>query len=148
MQENDKCPCCRAALVESKAEHEEEDDDDDDYAEDDDDDDSTMMTGFEDDDDMRLDVDLVISAFVEKGYDVKDCMSLLLCRYSKTDPKYTKTYIETLNDDFDEIVEEVKTRAEEQNEFEKEDRDAGKIEDPNCGLSILASVASNPDLQI
>jgi hypothetical protein len=144
MQENDKCPCCRAALVEPKAEEEEEDADDSTVDTGFEDDDSTIMTGFEDDDDTRLDVDLVVSAFVEKGYDVKDCMSLLLCRYSKTDAKYTKMYIEKLNDDFDEIVEELKTRAEEQDEFEKEDRDAGKNEDPNCGLSI----ASNPDLQI
>jgi hypothetical protein len=115
MQSNEACPCCRAPLVETPEKDEDEEDSDFD-------DDSTIDSDFEDDEsETRPDVELVTKAFIARGYDVKDAMSLLLCRYSKTDAKYTKEYISKLNDEFDEIMEEIDSQMREQADFAEED---------------------------
>ena len=86
LQANEACPCCRASLVEKDANENEEGS----GYEEDDSDDSTVDSDFEEDDEDGPDVEVVTKAFINRGYDVKDAMSLLLCRYSKTDAKYTK----------------------------------------------------------
>ena len=121
MQSNEACPCCRTPLVETQ-EHDEEDDSE---YEEDISDESTIESDFEeDDDDTKPDIEGVTKSFITRGYDVKDAMSLLLCRYSKTDAKYTRDYIKKLNDDFDEIMEEIEALAREQSDFAAEDKPA------------------------
>lgn len=113
MQANEACPCCRAPLIEKDA-----NEDDSEY----DSDESTIDSDDEEEEDEDgPDVEVVTKAFVNRGYDVKDAMSLLLCRYSKTDPKYTRQYISKLNDEFDEIMEEIETQSREQSDFAAED---------------------------
>lgn len=120
MQANEACPCCRASLVEKDANENEEGSE----YEEDDSDDSTVDSDFEEDDEDGPDVEVVTKAFINRGYDVKDAMSLLLCRYSKTDAKYTKEYISKLNDEFDEIMEEIEEQSREQSDFAAEDTNA------------------------
>lgn len=116
MQANEACPCCREPLIEKSAEDEESE------YEEDIGDESTIDSDFEEDEDETgPDVEIVTNAFVKRGYDVKDAMSLLLCRYSKTDAKYTREYIETLNEDFDDIMEEIEAQTREQSDFAVED---------------------------
>ena len=117
MQANEACPCCRASLIEKDAnENEQESEDEEDI-----DDDSTIDSDFEEDDENEPDIEVVTKAFITRGYDVKDAMSLLLCRYSKTDAKYTKEYIKNLNEDLDDIMEEIETQTKEQSDFAAED---------------------------
>jgi hypothetical protein len=123
MQANEACPCCRASLIEQA--EEDEDEEDASEFEEDIEDDSTIDSDFEEDEDETgPDIEVVTRAFVNRGYDVKDVMSLLLCRYSKTDPKYTKEYISKLNEDFDDIMEEIETQTREQSNFAEEDKHA------------------------
>ena len=125
MQQNAKCPCCREPLTESDTEEEkeEEDEDDSEYEEEEEEDadDSTIDTNFQDDAEDGPDIDMATNAFIKKGYDVKDALSLLLCRYSKTDTKYTREYISRLNEDFEDIMEELECESMEKSEFAKED---------------------------
>jgi hypothetical protein len=75
----------------------------------------------EDEEDTHVDIDMVTNAFVARGYDVKDALSLLLCSYSKTDAKYTRDYIAKLNGEFDDIMEEIDSQQQENEDFAKED---------------------------
>lgn len=120
MQQNTNCPCCREPLTESDTEEEKEEEDDSEYEEEDADD-STIDTNFQDDAEDGPDIDMTTNAFIKKGYDVKDALSLLLCRYSKTDTKYTREYISRLNEDFEDIMEELECESMEKSEFAKED---------------------------
>ena len=124
MEINTACPCCRAEVAEVPDNGEEEEEEDSEYEEDIEDD-STIESNFEDDEDededKRPDVDSVTNAFVKLGYDVKDVMSLLLCRYSKTDEKYTREYIRKMNDDFDTVMEEIHAQIKERENFSAED---------------------------
>jgi hypothetical protein len=84
-------------------------------------DESTIESDFEEDEDTKPDIDVVTNEFIKRGYTVKDAMSMLLCSYSKTDPKYTKEYIKKLNNEFDEIMEEIEAQMREQSDFAEED---------------------------
>ena len=121
LQQNGTCPCCRAPLVENK--------DQEDPEEDDDDDDSTIDSNFEvnDPEETQIEIEKVVESFSRLGYDLKDAISLLLCRYSRTDPKYTRQYISDLNDGFDEMMEDLESERFELEGFAAEDRDAGKV---------------------
>lgn len=119
MQSNIACPCCRASLVETQ--DPEKDEEGSEYEEDISDE-STIESDFEEEEDETgPDIDVVTKAFITRGYDVKDAMSLLLCRYSKTDAKYTRDYIKKLNDEFDDIMEEIEAQMREQSDFAEED---------------------------
>jgi len=123
MQQNQGCPCCRSALIESPAIEDApntDDSEDEDYE--DISDDSTIDTDFEDDEsDTTIEIEHVLNSFTTRGYDVKDAVSMLLCRYSKSDPKYTKEYIHQLNEDFEDIIEEIETQNRELGDFASED---------------------------
>jgi hypothetical protein len=120
MQANEACPCCRAPLVEESIE---DDDDSRDYSDEDEDGDDE-----DDENEDGPDVDVVTNAFITRGYDVKDAMSLLLCRYSKTDAKYTREYISKLNEEFDDIMEEIDAQSREQSDFAAEDKHKPTVE--------------------
>jgi len=120
LQNADTCPCCRALLVTSSSEDHDEDeelDSDQEFSGSEEDEEEEE----EEEEDTRTNIDVVTNAFVTRGYDVKDALSMLLCSYSKTDPKYTRAFIAKLNDDFDEIMEEIETQQREQTDFAAED---------------------------
>ena len=54
-------------------------------------------------------------------YDVKDAISVMLHRFSRTDPKYTREYNTALVDGFDEIVDDLYSEKMERAELAKED---------------------------
>jgi len=91
------CPCCRAPLqdddddenIEINDEEEEEDEDED----------------YDEDDDAEVDGDLetVVKMFTLKGYTISDVIAMLTGRTSKIDAKYTKEYIDQLDNDLDDI---------------------------------------------
>ena len=127
MQTNNTCPYCRAVLIELKEDNAEEEDDeyesynseeDSDYDEDDE-------SNIDDYDQDSGDIEKILHLFEEKGYNLKDAMTLLLNRKSKTDTKYTNEYLKKLEDDFelicDNIDEEYFSMREEQENFAKED---------------------------
>lgn len=126
-QQNKDCPCCRTVLIESSEDV--DDSDDEDYEEedvesiqDDDEDDETEET---------YPIEKLVEAFVAKGYDLKDALSLLMYRFSKTDEKYTKTYIQTLEMDIEDLNEEL------QNEHDERVRMA---EEEEQHLEVIASL--------
>jgi hypothetical protein len=126
LQSNNTCPYCRAVLIEVKQDNADEDDDSDyesyeedsDYEEDDE-------SNIDDYDQECGDLEKIMNLFEEKGYTLKDAMTLLLNRKSKTDTKYTTDYIKKLESDFesicDTIDEEYFAMKEEQENFAKED---------------------------
>jgi hypothetical protein len=127
MQTNNTCPYCRAVLIELKEDKNDEGEDDDDYEsyEEDSDNEEDDESNIDDYDQECGDLEKIILLFEDKGYDLKDAMTLLLNRKSKTDTKYTNEYIKKLEDDFelicDSIDEEYFAMKEEQENFAKED---------------------------
>lgn len=114
VQRNNGCPCCRSTLIEESAII---DDSDDDY--DDDDIDSIQEEEEEENDDYPI--EKLVEAFEAKGYGLKDAISLLMNRFSKTDEKYTKAYIQTLEMDLEDAHEELQQLHEEQVGMSMED---------------------------
>lgn len=101
--------------------------DEDDYDDEDEheDDETTELDDYENDD---VDVDLVVNEFVKHGYDLKDAISILLSKYSKTDPKYTPEYIISLEDNFDKLfVRLIKEKQENRNMAYEDDDSARTI---------------------
>jgi len=98
------CPVCRGELDESpnNTEEEEQEEYDVNYDEtidiDVDIERTISSSDTESDDEIDVEVELLVDEFQSNGYDLKDAISLLLSRYSKTDPKYTKEYIDTLEE--------------------------------------------------
>jgi hypothetical protein len=97
---NTTCPLCRAELDDQHDISNDEDDDEMTY-DDGVSDMSSVDTNEEDDDDVEI--EKVVDEFQKHGYDLKDAISIMMTRYSKTDARYTKEYICKLEDDFDEM---------------------------------------------
>jgi hypothetical protein len=110
--------------------------DEDDYDDEDtEDDETTELDDYENDD---VDVDLVVNEFVKHGYDLKDAISILLSKYSKTDPKYTPEYIISLEDNFDKLfVRLIKEKQENRNMAYEDDDSARTINllRPECSVN-------------
>lgn len=130
---NTTCPTCRTDLDErpdislndsyydSDEEHDVEDEDEDDDISD------ISSSDYDERGEHReygVEIELVVDEFVKHGYDLKDAMSLLLMRYSKTDPKYTKEYIDALEENFDQIYSTLLTEKRERRRMMAEDRNA------------------------
>jgi len=89
------CPCCRAPLQEDDENIEINDDEDEEDEEEYDDDD--------DEDDVEGELETVVKMFTLKGYTINDVLAMLTGRTSKIDTKYTKEYIDQLDNDLDDI---------------------------------------------
>ena len=114
LSQNNGCPCCRAVLVEIPEEDEdEEDEDEDEEAEEDGEE--------EDEDEDEYPIEQLVDAFAAKGYGLKDALSLLMYKFSKTDEKYTKQYIRQLEDDIDNMNYELGKEHEEQVSMSEQD---------------------------
>jgi len=61
------------------------------------------------------------AAFIANGYGLKDALSLLMNRFSKTDVKYTNEYIDTLMTNIDKMDDELQREHDERIEMENED---------------------------
>ena len=118
VQRNNGCPCCRATLIEDIADSEsdEGEGDEDEYEEE-----SGSEEGDEDDRDEEYSIEDLESAFVAKGYGLKDALSLLMGIFSKTDAKYTKAYIKQLEDDIEDLNEELQSECTERADMGEED---------------------------
>ena len=123
VQRNNGCPCCRAVIIEDIEDSDESDDDESDEGSDSDDDSNASDEDDDDDDDEDdgFPIERLEEAFVAKGYGLKDALSLLLFRFSKTDEKYTKEYINQLEEDIDEMVEELQGEENERADMAAED---------------------------
>lgn len=119
VQRNNGCPCCRATLIENVKDSDSDSSSDseeyDNEYEDDDDEDE------EDELDNEYPIEQLEIAFAAKGYGLKDALSLLMGKFSKTDEKYTKAYIKKLEDDIEEINEELQNETAEQIDMGGED---------------------------
>jgi len=118
IQRNNGCPCCRATLIEDSEVAEESDDSD--YEESD----VESIQGEEEEeeeDECSYPIEQFVEAFEKKGYGLKDAVSILLFKFSKTDPKYTKAYIQQLGMDIDDMHEELQNQFEEQVMMSEED---------------------------
>ena len=119
VQRNNGCPCCRAALIEESELT--DDSDDEDYEA------SEVESIHADDDEEEVDanddypIERLVEAFEAKGYGLKDAISLLMFKFSKTDPKYTKTYIQQLEMDLEDAHDELQKQHEEQVSMTEED---------------------------
>ena len=120
-QNNATCPCCRADLVERS---DEEDEEDGDYEEDEDEEEEEEEEEDEEDDNEETEdypIEQLVDAIEAKGYGLKDTISLLVYRFSKTDPKYTKDYIRQLEEDFDNINSDLQNEHEERRSMAEQD---------------------------
>ena len=127
MQRNNGCPMCREELIED-AELADSDDEDEDLTIEGSDN-STIESGTESVDEIEDGEDLeneyaieeLESAFMAKGYGLKDALSLLMYKFSKTDAKYSKTYIRQLEADIDDMHEDLQRECEERVDMGEED---------------------------
>lgn len=115
VQHNNGCPICRSVIIEDSASDEE--DSDEEYEEDDD---ETIEEEVEELSE-EYPIEQLVAAFEAKGYGLKDALSLLMYRFSKTDQKYTKEYIHQLQEDIEDMNEELQGEHEEREHMEMED---------------------------
>lgn len=123
---NGGCPMCRAVLIEEEEDvWTEVDDSGDEDDEDDIDGESTeeSIDGIEDGEDLENEyhIEELESAFMAKGYGLKEALSLLMYKFSKTDAKYTKEYIRQLEADIDDMHEDLQRECEERMDMGAED---------------------------
>jgi hypothetical protein len=104
VQRNNGCPLCRTAIIEDDSVVESEEDDDDD--------DETIEEEI-DNSYPEFEIEKFVEAFEAKGYGVKDALSVLLHKFSKTDEKFTREYIDKLETDIEDMHEELQNECEE-----------------------------------
>ena len=114
VQRNNGCPMCRSAIIE-EAEMDEFSE-----GEYDEDDDATIEEEVEELSD-EYPIENLVAAFEAKGYGLIDALSLLMYKFSRTDPKYTKEYINQLQDDIEDMNEELQGECEEREHMVMED---------------------------
>ena len=109
VRRNTGCPICRAELVDDV-------DSDDDSEEEDggEDFDSYAHSDSEDDIIDEYPIENFESAFIAKGYGLKDALSLLMGIFSHTDSRYTKHFIQQLETDVDYLNDELQREYDEQ----------------------------------
>jgi len=120
VQQNNGCPICRTPIIEY-LDSDSEDDEDFEDDEDDLDDDISEITNEETNEPDDYPIEDLVQAFESKGYGLKDALSLLMYKFSKTDPKYSKQYIKQLEADIDNINEELQSEYEERTEMQMND---------------------------
>ena len=118
VQRNDGCPVCRAVVIEGV---DDSDDEESESSEIDSEDFGSDEESEGDEEETEYAIEQLEAAFVAKGYGLKDALSLLMYKFSKTDEKYTKAYIKQLEDDIDEMSEELQRECEERAEMGQED---------------------------
>ena len=120
VQRNDGCPVCRAVVIEGV---EDSDDDESESSEINSEDFGSDEDSEEGDEEEEAEyaIEELEAAFVAKGYGLKDALSLLMYKFSKTDEKYTKAYIKQLEEDIDEMSEELQKECEERVKMGSED---------------------------
>ena len=112
VQRSSGCPCCRATIVEDievSDDEEDEDYEDSDISSIHNEEDETE----EDTQDDSYPIESLVEVFESKGYGLKDAISLLMFKFSKTDQKYTKNYIQQLEMDVEDAHDELQNRHEE-----------------------------------
>ena len=117
VQRSSGCPCCRATIVEDIEMSDDEDDED--YEESDTS--SIHNEEEEGEQDDSYPIEKLVEVFESKGYGLKDALSLLMFKFSKTDQKYTKNYIHQLETDIEDAHEELQNQHEEQINMMSED---------------------------
>ena len=128
VQRNNGCPCCRTTLIEPTEDSDDEDIDLD-GAEEQEDDSGSDVSSISGDNDLyglteEYPIELLVAAFETKKYDLKDALSLLMYRFSKTDPKYTRTFIQTLEMDIEDMNDELQKEHDESINMMGEDANA------------------------
>lgn len=123
VQRNNGCPCCRAPLIEESEIV--DDSEDEDYEEESD---VESIQGEDDDYDGVTEesypIEKLVETFEAKGYGLKDAISLLMFKFSKSDPKYTKAYIQQLEMDVEDAHEDLEKQYKEQVTMAGEDVNA------------------------
>ena len=123
VQRNNGCPICRTTIIDDVEDSESENDDE--YSEisgsEEDSDDETVDVSEMSEDDNDYTIEQFEEAFMSRGYRLKDALSLLMYKFSKTDEKYTKSYIKKLEKDIDNIHEELHQELNEREEMAAED---------------------------
>jgi len=71
------------------------------------------------------------AAFTAKGYGLKDALSLLMYKFSKTDAKYSKAYIRQLEEDIDNMNDELQRECEERSNMAEEDSRENEVNEIN-----------------
>ena len=122
VQRNNGCPMCRMTIIED-AEYSDSEEDEEYETDESGSDDEETIDGIENGDDLENEypIEQLESAFVAKGYGLKDALSLLMYKFSKTDEKYTKAYIKKLEQDIDEMNEELQRECDEREDMGQED---------------------------
>jgi hypothetical protein len=123
VQRNNGCPICRSTIIDDVEDSESENDDE--YSEisgsEEDSDEETIDGSEIGEDDNEYTIEQFEEAFLARGYGLKDALSLLMYKFSKTDEKYTKIYIKKLEKDIDHIHEELQRELCEREDMAAED---------------------------
>ena len=125
VQRSNGCPMCREELIEDDEWADSGSEDNEDLTIQPGSDESTIESADEIEDGEDLENEYAIeeleAAFTAKGYGLKDALSLLMYKFSKTDAKYSKAYIRQLEADIDDMNDELQRECEERAEMVAED---------------------------
>ncbi len=122
-QRNNGCPMCREELIDDAELVDSESDEEYDSSISGSDSESESVDEIEDGEDLENEyaIEELEAAFMAKGYGLKDALSLLMYKFSKTDSKYSKTYIHQLEADIDDMHEDLQRECEERVDMGAED---------------------------
>ena len=115
LERNNNCPCCRATLIQISEDADDSENEENEDSEDEEED------AEDEEDEEEYPIENLVAAFEAKGYGLKDALSLLMYKFSKTDEKYTKAYIRQLETDIDDVNEELQNEHLEREEMGQED---------------------------
>lgn len=123
VQRNNGCPMCRMTIIEEVDEDSEDDEEYESEESGSDNDDEETVDGIENGNDLENEyaIEDLEAAFTAKGYGLKEALSLLMYKFSKTDEKYTKAYIRQLEEDIDNMNEDLQRECEERADMGAED---------------------------
>jgi hypothetical protein len=122
-QRSNDCPLCRTVMINEIYDSDDEEiviNNDSDSDSNDSDDDETIDEETSESY-PEFEIEKFVEAFEAKGYGLKDALSLLLHKFSKTDEKFTKAYVHQLDSDVEDICEELQNECEEREDMAAED---------------------------
>jgi len=120
MTRSNSCPCCRAPLIEesneeSDGEYQDDDDEDDDNDDDEDEEDDEPNR------DYKGNIEEIVERLEKSGITMLDVTSILINKFSKTDPKYTQEYVKKICKTIDQINEDAEQESVEIEQMGNED---------------------------
>ena len=114
MQHKNACPCCRTKLI-NMPENINEEDEESDY------DEEIRQIERDQTTEETVSIESIVDRLEQNGFTMLDIVSLYLNHFSLTNEKYTRAYINSMDNRIDDIVTELENEAKENNSVSLEE---------------------------